>query len=542
MKLCLLFCWALFITGLVAWPTLYYPVGSDQGTFLYIARIWQEGLLPYRDALDTKPIGIFALYALADIIFGKSLAAFRLMEALLGALSIFSFKALFRRLGQSEFSGIISHALFVSVYFIGYDYWNLGQVEFALGLLLLNFVLLLLKLRDNAQFPAYLALFGGVLLACAFLLKQNYILVGGAFIFVLWRSGQRFKNIFTIHLKPLLWFTLGGTLVLGLLGLYFAINGGLYDLYYGMLRLPVLYSRHSELPATPLTFYSPYLALYGLFTILTLAGLFNLFSRTNEASRILLVGSGFTLLCIVIQKKFWFYHLITLLPFVAVFMGIGLARILDRLSETRVPFAFLQASAIALIAGQLLILASGITRRTIPSGNSNHYLGAVANILKFQKGEISKTGLYDTFYGPYTSAASDYKLAQKILELSKPGQSLQLFEFRPAIYIYANRFASHKFFFGTLLQLVGSREMNRLLPVYLELTYKSRRPDFIIFGLDGLWNSPRAKPLNPVDKNYILKGKVTIHTYGTVTPENLAPRTKRLNSGIFENQDERTPP
>src|SRR5579884_291949 len=72
-----------FVYGL---PTLAYGFGRDQGLFYYLGREWLAGRIPYRDAFDVKPPGIYLVYAVAIRLFGPHLWSVRLLE-LLGVLT-----------------------------------------------------------------------------------------------------------------------------------------------------------------------------------------------------------------------------------------------------------------------------------------------------------------------------------------------------------------------------------------------------------------------------------------------------------------------
>src|SRR5689334_16180559 len=52
-------------------PSLLYPLGHDQAVHLYVGRAWLHGGLPYRDAFEYKPPGIFAIHALLVAVFGE---------------------------------------------------------------------------------------------------------------------------------------------------------------------------------------------------------------------------------------------------------------------------------------------------------------------------------------------------------------------------------------------------------------------------------------------------------------------------------------
>ena len=76
-----IFALALVVVALLALalraPVAGLPFERDEGEYAYIAQRWFEGDVPYRDAFDQKPPGIFVFYAAAFAAFGESEAAVR---------------------------------------------------------------------------------------------------------------------------------------------------------------------------------------------------------------------------------------------------------------------------------------------------------------------------------------------------------------------------------------------------------------------------------------------------------------------------------
>lgn len=63
------------VAGLLRWPIADVPLERDEGEYAYIAQRWLAGAVPYRDAFDQKPPGVFAAYAAAIAAMGPSVAA-----------------------------------------------------------------------------------------------------------------------------------------------------------------------------------------------------------------------------------------------------------------------------------------------------------------------------------------------------------------------------------------------------------------------------------------------------------------------------------
>src|SRR5262249_36787929 len=66
----------VFCTGLV----LTFDHGRDQAIYALVAREMLHGKMPYRDAFDFKPPGIFIVYAIARALFGPAQVGIRIIE------------------------------------------------------------------------------------------------------------------------------------------------------------------------------------------------------------------------------------------------------------------------------------------------------------------------------------------------------------------------------------------------------------------------------------------------------------------------------
>jgi len=68
-------------------PLVSLPLERDEGEYAYIAWRMEQGDVPYRDAFDQKPPGIFVAYRLAFALFGRSPEAIRLFLGLWSAVT-----------------------------------------------------------------------------------------------------------------------------------------------------------------------------------------------------------------------------------------------------------------------------------------------------------------------------------------------------------------------------------------------------------------------------------------------------------------------
>ncbi|UCC67574.1 MAG: glycosyltransferase family 39 protein [Armatimonadota bacterium] len=109
-------------------PLLTYPFGRDQGAFASVADVIAAGGVPYRDAWEMKPPGIFYLFWASFAVFGRSMLSPRLLDLLCTLATAAALWSLGRRL-LSNWAGAVGAFLFIIRYVAGHSYWNTTQCE-----------------------------------------------------------------------------------------------------------------------------------------------------------------------------------------------------------------------------------------------------------------------------------------------------------------------------------------------------------------------------------------------------------------------------
>lgn len=93
----LIFAGFMCLTFFLRFPAFFQSgIGPDESIYLLMARSLTEGKPPYTEFFDNKPIGIYVIFALALILFGKSVLSIRIAAWI--AVSITSF--LLYRIGK----------------------------------------------------------------------------------------------------------------------------------------------------------------------------------------------------------------------------------------------------------------------------------------------------------------------------------------------------------------------------------------------------------------------------------------------------------
>ncbi len=213
------------ITSLQLAPTVI-DQGRDSGIFAYTGQVIYEGGLPYRDAWDNKPPGVYYINALAFAIFGPGRWAVWLIETtfvFLAGLAIFWLldqvfeRRLYTWIGALMFVLLARHPALVSDTNFTEVYALLPQV--------LVFIAGYQFMRRQRYSTSFLI---GLAASMTFLMKQTTIGVALMFIPALLLSGhpvtqslRRWKLIATT--------ILGGLIGLGVVALYLLMNGVLWE-------------------------------------------------------------------------------------------------------------------------------------------------------------------------------------------------------------------------------------------------------------------------------------------------------------------------
>ena len=78
----------LVMTALIRLNFLDYPFERDEGLYAYFASLILEGKTPLKDFYDTKPMGLFYMYAVIIAIFGKSVQGLHIAFLLVNLANI----------------------------------------------------------------------------------------------------------------------------------------------------------------------------------------------------------------------------------------------------------------------------------------------------------------------------------------------------------------------------------------------------------------------------------------------------------------------
>jgi 4-amino-4-deoxy-L-arabinose transferase-like glycosyltransferase len=223
---------------------LTFGYGRDQGIYAVVARTVLEGGMPYRDAWDFKPPGIFIVFAASRAVFGAGQHGIRVLEVLGLIAMIAAMVRLSEQLWGRRLVGLSAGALAVMVH-AQLDFWHTAQPESFGGMATIFGLVLALSGERRAtggdrRKAALFWIASGVLFGAAGLLKPPLAGGGAATAVVLgWRaykdssnqSDRNLRHTLRAALAPTIFIAIGGVLPFAACLAWFAAKGALGDLY-----------------------------------------------------------------------------------------------------------------------------------------------------------------------------------------------------------------------------------------------------------------------------------------------------------------------
>ena len=319
-----------------ALPSLRLPLDRDHGVFLTMGRCILEGGIPYQDCWDTKPPGVFYLFAVIARLFGASIWCVRVVDLFwLMALSYLLFRFAERALGPRVAAlGVAFH----SVAYFQLGYRNTANPESFLMLPVLGSFLIVLARRGTTVLKYSLA---GALMGVAFWFKFNAIIFAPLVLILPYlerkSAAQRNSAVSDTPGKRGEWIRIalafaGGLMLVGAaVPLYFLLTGAWQAFYETFFKVVPLYTQMA-IERTPSYLWWSLAQLQmrlGLWTELMLAAVLALAWKPEERRKVapVLLAALLGLVSVAVQFRFWIYSFATSLPFLAVLWAYVAVRI-----------------------------------------------------------------------------------------------------------------------------------------------------------------------------------------------------------------------
>ncbi len=430
------------VIGLSCALILTFDHGRDQGIYALVARTILEGGLPYRDAWDFKPPGIYFVYALARAAFGAGAHAIRIVEVA-GLLATLAAMVLLARRFWGDWRVGLGAAAMSALVHAQLDFWHTAQPETFGGML----TIAALAVGAMRQPRGWRLLIAGALFGIAALMKPP--LGGGGLVLALWAAHR------AEHRKwlPVAWVGLGGVLSVAACALWFALGSGLDALYQALFVFTphytaigwsgtgtiftMLYHAASEW----LTLYSSLLCA-GL--LLALAGYPAMARR--EAIGLLLGIIALQLVGVALQGKFFAYHYGAIWPLTALVAALGWAR----------AWRWAAGRRLALAGVGLAMIAAAALRTATRDVDDGFWLRAWTRL--WDRSPAARDRLASI---ADVDAAANRRVAHELSRRVAPGQPIYVWGFEPGLYDLADRPAASRYIYNVPQRVAWNAEAAR---------------------------------------------------------------------------------
>ena len=424
---------------LIGLPTVILPFWSDTGIFALMGKTIWEGGLPYVDAWDQKPPGIYLIYAFA--IHGPFglIGNVRVFDLGWTAATVVVLVELGRR-WWSVRAGVIAGLSYGVVYLTASTWTQLAQPDSFIGLPLV----LALLAQDVGRGRRWSLVAVGLLLGCAFQLRAISALLIPFFPLAM-PPRTPAASPRNAWLRAMILIGIGFALAQGAFAAYL-LAGGAFGEFILATRFATGYTRlggpwqgpdgpttASYLNALRLSFLHWALVRIVLTVPAALAAFSGTFLRRE---RRVIVLSLFCLLGytgIAMQAKFFWYHFLYLVPFFALLAGWGWDQLLVRLRRTmgRTP-----AYATGLVLAILFCLWT-------PDVSDNGWY-QWRSFLRY-RADPEWRQAYFAYFGGYdeTRETADY-----LQRNTAPGEAFYIWGYDPLIYLLADRPHAQRFIYS----------------------------------------------------------------------------------------------
>jgi hypothetical protein len=449
-----------------------FRYGRDQGIYATVADSMLHGGMPYRDAWDFKPPGIFAVYALVRAAFGPAESSIRWIEVL-GLASVgAAFIVFSARFFQDARIGMVGAALAVLVH-AELEFWHTAQPE-SFGGMLTAWALVLATFEPKSDDPrgrrkqVSAWAFAGVCYGLAFLMKPPLgggALVSSAFVtFRIYRTSSlshRSKPRFLDLVWPTLTMGAGSVVPIALCVAWYAARGAFTDMYDAIFVFAPHYTKLSWEGASVMG--ALYLAFEEWLVDLsapTAAGVLAAVilpaasTREREGMFHLLAVIAVQLMGVAWQGKFFPYHYGASLVIGSLVAGLGAYKLWQR--------ALLRghwAVALFVVGSYFVVQARSATRNT----RTDFMDRCIARHRQFLGlSEMTRDELDAALYSVAdVSYGANRRVAEFLRRELAPTDLAFIWGFEPIIYDMAQRRPASRYIYNVPQRVAWAKEQTR---------------------------------------------------------------------------------
>lgn len=441
---------------------LLYGHGRDQGIYSVVARTVLQGGMPYRDAWDFKPPGIFIVFGIARFFFGSAEWGIRVLEVLGLALTGVGLAELTRRYWNDARIGMIA-AVIMTLIHAQLEFWHTAQPESFGGML--TIAALLFAPRPNKETTSRDWFVSGVLFGLAGLLKPP--LAGGALIPLLihaWMQQRKEDPAPSLEMtlrslvRPTLLVAAGGATPIVLCLLWFVARGALGDLY----RVLFVFTPHytalgwKDATITGMTYYAftEWFQQYGSVpTVGLLLALGFGFGAKEKPLVFLALGIvAMHLVGVAMQGKFFPYHYGATWPVTAIVAGFGYHRLWLRVSTRK--------SKIAFWVFVMIVVFCRTAAKDVPES----YLKRTLRRVKLLAGGLRDQQTRDELASIADVSAKRNRAVANFVQGQVPAnRAIFVWGFEPQIYDMAERRAASRYIYDVPQRVEWARDEHRVV-------------------------------------------------------------------------------
>jgi hypothetical protein len=468
---------ALVGTGLVVAAVMIaqlldFGYGRDQGIFAAVGRAIRDGGVPYRDAWDFKPPGIYFLYALA----GTPTSGIRWLEAC-GLISLVAACARISRFYLGDLRpGLVGGALAIVTY-VRLEFWHTAQPESFGAIAVAWGMVCAVEAMDDTRSRTVSRVFwilGGACYGAAALLKPMLGAAGVASLAAGVRHARRRAG------APLSRAALGGALIAGALlpiggcAAFFALRGGGAELAAATLGFAPQYAslawQQTTVAASLVKMLRGWLLAPSALNVAGLALLVALplpAGRPREGVVHVWVAIAVLLAGVAAQARFVPYHFGAVLPLTAWLAGWGYWQLWRQVREGWVGIAGFAVLVLLLSVWPrpATDLAEGFAERC--------RLRATAWLYRSERQAIR-----DHLYAVADYRARDNRLLSEWLTReTNPGAVVFIYGFTPEVYVTSSRRLASRYIFDVPQRAAWSRDAAR---DELMSELAASRPDIVV--------------------------------------------------------------
>jgi hypothetical protein len=412
--------------------------------------------MPYRDAWDFKPPGIYYIFALAKLLFGDRMVSIRLMEGLAWASLLPAFGILSRRHLGTWTPGLWAAVLGIAIC-LHLDFWHTGQPESFGGVLIAWALVLSTRGQEGACDPRremWRWLWVGALYAAAGVLKPP---LGGGMIVSWWLSRSGGSGGGRALWRRGCAMLAGAALVVVSVALHFALTGAFDELLQVLFGFAPHYTAiNFQLGDLPKNLHRAVFDSSTGFASLLAVGLIlavampDLQRGGRQLWKTVLLVCLFPVIGIALQAKFFPYH------FGAVLLLAPLAACVGYWKMAH--WAGRSPQRIALF----VVLLIGLSVAHVPQPRPASFLTRLGWRIEALRHPERATKIKDQLHsGGNVRADLNRTAAQWIRENTEPSSTLYIWGFEPIIYDLADREPATRYIYNIAQRASWSAEAAR---------------------------------------------------------------------------------